>query len=170
MAFRPLNLRGLRVSDTIIHDEAYADMESTHAMLRLMAQSDRLSTTIRFTGDSTELDSADYANLELLAQIMQFDRNERATFYFLGFSDSVGSEQLNLILAAQRAEIVRQALVSRYPKLSGRITARATAFGELLPLGCNETRPGREINRRVEVWIERPVTMAANSAFRWHLL
>jgi phosphate transport system substrate-binding protein len=61
----------------------------------------------------------------------------------------------------QRAEIVRQALVSRYPELSDRIKARSVGYGEISPLACNETRPGREVNRRVEVWVEKPMTMAS---------
>jgi len=27
------------------------------------------------------------------------------------------------------------------------------SYGELTPVGCNETAAGRQLNRRVEVWV-----------------
>ncbi len=157
----PLNGQGLRVANTIMSNEATENIVGTRSMLKRMSHSERLSTTIRFDNGSTDLDATDYEDLEHLVELITSEEYEGADFYFMGFSDSIGRADLNQFLALQRAEIVRQALVSRYPELSDRIKARSVGYGELSPLACNETRPGREVNRRVEVWVEKPMTMAS---------
>ncbi len=157
----PLNGQGLRVANTIMSNEATENIVGTRSMLKRMSHSERLSTTIRFDNGSTDLDATDYEDLEHLAELIKSDEYKGSDFYFMGFSDSVGRADLNQFVALQRAEIVRQALVSRYPELSDRIKARSVGYGEISPLACNETRPGREVNRRVEVWVEKPMTMAS---------
>jgi phosphate transport system substrate-binding protein len=37
------------------------------------------------------------------------------------------------------------------------VALAADGFGEALPIACDETPIGRELNRRVELWV-RPVT------------
>ena len=160
---KPLNAQGLRVSHTITRKEALDNMVGTKSMLQLMSRSERLSTTIRFANGSTDLDTTAYQDLEALAELIRSAEYENSHFYFMGFSDSIGRADLNQFLAVQRAEIVRQALVSRHPDLADRIGSRSVGYGELSPLACNETRPGRNVNRRVEVWVQDPMTkLAAN--------
>ncbi len=157
----PLNTQGLRVTHTLMGNETAQELQTTRNMLRLMSYADQLSTTIRLDGGSIDLDSEDYENLEMVAKLIGSSEYDGATFYFMGFSDSVGRAELNQFVALQRAEIVRQALVSRYPELSDRVKAQSIGYGELSPLGCNETRPGRAKNRRVEIWVQRPLAVAA---------
>lgn len=157
----PLNTQGLRVTHAIMQDETEAGLANTRNMLKLIAYSERLSTTIRFNNGSTDLDIVNYADLELLADLVRSTPYDGSTFYFIGFSDSVGRADLNQFVALQRAEIVRQALVSRYPELADRLKAHSVGYGELSPLACNETRPGRTVNRRVEVWVEKPMAIAS---------
>ena len=35
----------------------------------------------------------------------------------------------------------------------GRVDMDATAFGEALPMACDDSEWGRQVNRRVEVWL-----------------
>ena len=160
---KPLNAQGLRVSHTVMVNEALENIEGTRSMLELMSRSERLSTTVRFKNGSVDLDTTAYEDLEALAELIKSPAYEGSYFYFMGFSDSIGSADLNQLLALQRAEIVRQALVSRYPDLADRIGVRSVGFGELSPLACNETRPGRNVNRRVEVWVQDPMTTLAKN-------
>ena len=160
---KPLNDQGLRVSHTIMRDEAYENISGTKNMLQLMSRSERLSTTIRFDNGSTDLDTTDYKDIEALAELIRSPEHANSQFYFMGFSDSIGRADLNQFLALQRAEIVRQALISRHPDLVDRIEARSIGYGELSPLACNETRPGRNVNRRVEVWVQDPMTKLASN-------
>lgn len=65
-----------------------------------------------------------------------------------GFTDSVGSEDMNQALSERRALAVKQALVSQGAE-SSRIEARG--YGEAYPVASNDTPAGRQLNRRVEV-------------------
>lgn len=156
----PLNMQGLRVTNSIMGEETLANLDGMRSMLRRMAHADRLSTTIQFTSGSLELDSVAHADIEALADFIKSDAYEGSEFSFMGFSDSIGRADLNQLIALQQAEIVLQALISRYPELRDRVRARSVSYGELSPLGCNETRPGREVNRRVEVWMQKPMTVS----------
>lgn len=65
-----------------------------------------------------------------------------------GHTDSVGSDEYNQRLSEQRANSVRDYLVSqKIPAES--ITARG--FGETTPVASNDTAAGRQQNRRVEL-------------------
>ena len=65
-----------------------------------------------------------------------------------GYTDSVGSHQLNMELSQRRAEAVKMALVQR-----GIDPSRMTigGYGESYPVASNQTTDGRQLNRRVEV-------------------
>lgn len=63
-----------------------------------------------------------------------------------GHTDSTGSDSLNMKLSQQRAEAVRNYLVSK-GVAADRITARG--YGETQPVSSNDTKEGRANNRRV---------------------
>jgi len=81
----------------------------------------------------------------MIAIINEFPTSE---FAIRGFTDSVGSDSLNLKLSDKRANAVKDYLVK-----NGIDAARLTAegFGEESPIDSNKTRAGRSKNRRVEV-------------------
>ena len=150
-----LNAQGTRVASTLLlHKEANGDIGSIRNMLSMLMASDRLSTTVRFTQGNSRLDASAQADVERLGEMLSTAEYADKEFYFMGFSDSVGRADLNQLLALQRAELVRKALLEKHPELATRIKARSVGFGEISPLGCNETRAGRSINRRVEVWMQ----------------
>lgn len=65
-----------------------------------------------------------------------------------GFTDSIGSDELNQSLSSRRAEAVRNALVSM--GVAGeRLSAKG--LGEAFPVAGNEQAAGRQLNRRVEI-------------------
>jgi len=65
-----------------------------------------------------------------------------------GHTDSVGSDDFNLKLSQQRADIVREYLVTQgLPDSS----VTATGFGKSNPVADNDTPAGRQQNRRVEI-------------------
>jgi outer membrane protein OmpA-like peptidoglycan-associated protein len=65
-----------------------------------------------------------------------------------GFTDTVGSDDFNLKLSQQRADGVRQYLVTQGLADS---TVSATGFGKANPVADNGTAAGRQKNRRVEI-------------------
>lgn len=67
-----------------------------------------------------------------------------------GHTDSIGSNQSNMVLSAQRANAVRNYLIQQNisPK---RLSTKA--FGRSKPVSTNKTDEGRQLNRRVELKI-----------------
>ena len=64
-----------------------------------------------------------------------------------GHTDSQGADAYNEKLSQQRAEAVKQVLITKFGIAADRITAKG--FGEAQPVGDNKTVAGREENRRV---------------------
>jgi outer membrane protein OmpA-like peptidoglycan-associated protein len=65
-----------------------------------------------------------------------------------GHTDSVGSDEYNQKLSEERAEAVREYLVSQ--GVPGD-TVTAAGFGKSKPVADNSTAQGRQQNRRVEM-------------------
>lgn len=115
-------------------------------------QSDRLLVT--FPGDtlfdsgSSMISPGAGQRLQSLAQTLA--RYPESQVVVRGYTDSVGSEASNLRLSEDRANNVRNYLVS-----AGVAPSRVTAmgFGEQFPVATNATEAGRQQNRRVEVEI-----------------
>ncbi|MCB0294734.1 MAG: OmpA family protein, partial [Calditrichaeota bacterium] len=69
-----------------------------------------------------------------------------------GHTDSFGSDSQNLALSEKRAEAVRQYLLANMSNLNpDRVLA--VGYGESKPIANNETREGREKNRRIDIVI-----------------
>ena len=67
----------------------------------------------------------------------------------LGFADSRGDKSYNRALSKQRAEAVKNYLVSTNKLPADRVSTEA--FGEEQPVASNATAAGRKENRRVEI-------------------
>jgi len=71
-----------------------------------------------------------------------------------GHTDSTGSDEFNKRLSEQRASTVREYLVGQ-GLFSDSVTA--TSFGKGMPVASNDTAPGRQKNRRVELIVSGEV-------------
>ena len=73
------------------------------------------------------------------------------TMTIVGHTDSLGDDQANLLLSLQRAQAVERWLTDR-----GVDAERLTAVGrgETEPIASNDTDEGRQLNRRIQVFIE----------------
>jgi outer membrane protein OmpA-like peptidoglycan-associated protein len=92
-------------------------------------------------------------SFELLNQVAQaIQSNAGMTVLVEGHTDSVGSNTFNMGLSQRRADSVRDYLV-RQGVDGDRLTA--IGFGEEKPIDSNQTRDGREKNRRVEFTITK---------------
>ncbi|MEM9797657.1 MAG: phosphate ABC transporter substrate-binding/OmpA family protein [Pseudomonadota bacterium] len=149
-----INSQGIRVASAVVNNTEFNDFLQMQDMFGLLLASDRLSTTYRFETGSARLDARGQADIDRLSEILSDDRFANKEVLFVGFTDSVGREDLNQVLSQQRAEQVRRTILDANPALASRIRTRSVGFGEVSPLGCNETDQGRRINRRVEVWVK----------------
>ncbi len=97
------------------------------------------------TGLSTLKPGAD-RDMDRLAQALKDNANTRVIIE--GHTDSVGSEDYNMVLSERRAEAVGNALRNR-----GVPTDRfeVKGLGKAFPVATNDTQAGRQQNRRVEI-------------------
>ena len=72
-----------------------------------------------------------------------------STVEIAGYTDSLGSDQLNQVLSERRARSVKQYLEQHFTLPAERLIAKG--YGKGRPRASNETESGRRQNRRIEV-------------------
>ncbi len=151
---QPMTQDGLRLINAI----KGAGEETTLADLQRLAEAmdgaERLSLTFRFEGGTTTLDAASQNALTDLAQMLEAGLFKGQALTLAGFSDGSGAAGANLKLSRARADAVMEALRRLLPGMPEDRLPRVDAFGEALPMACDETGAGRKLNRRVELWLK----------------
>lgn len=102
---------------------------------------------IYFAFGSAELSPMSDPALEAVARLLGRHGDWLVTIE--GHSDSIGNAASNLALSTRRAEVVREALVSRFAVAAARL--RTSGHGASRPRDVNATLEGRARNRRVEL-------------------
>jgi phosphate transport system substrate-binding protein len=164
-ARQPMTSDGLRLINAIQgagEDVTLADLKR---LVGLMDGADRLSLTFRFEDGSSTLDAQSRDNLADLAQLIAAGQFKGERLLLAGFSDGSGDAEANRALSLERANRVAQELAIVAPDLPPDLLPRVDGFGEALPMACDETAAGRQLNRRVELWLmpdfpEAPVAEA----------
>ena len=130
-----------------------ADMQELVAGL---AGAERLTTTFRFRDGGAELDAQSSGNIERLARMLATGRLTGTEMIFAGFGDGTGPAPRNKELSLERAQAVRGAVQAQLEQLSAGpppLELSVQGHGEVLPMGCDDSAWGRQVNRRVEVWL-----------------
>ncbi len=150
----PLDAQGIRLSNAIAKAGPEVPLEELQRMNAALQGHARLTTTFRFRGGSTELGPQSAGNAVTLARALESGLYDDRELVFIGFSDGEGDWQVNRRIARERAvavrDAVRNAAITADP---ARLKLRVAAFGEAMPITCDDTDWGRAINRRVEVWL-----------------
>ncbi|QCN95717.1 DUF4398 domain-containing protein [Azospirillum argentinense] len=110
---------------------------------------------VLFATGSARLTPGADARLSELANFLQ--RNPERTVRIEGYTDTTGSSATNLRLSEERAMAVRDALTARGVNPS-RIAAQG--LGSAQPVASNSTESGRQQNRRVDIVISEPGSVA----------
>jgi outer membrane protein OmpA-like peptidoglycan-associated protein len=108
-----------------------------------------LGDTLFATGKS-EIKSGATANLDRLTTFL--NEYPKRTAAIEGYTDSMGSDEMNQSLSERRADAVKRYLIDQGVG-SARLTS--TGRGESSPVADNESAAGRQQNRRVEVVISQ---------------
>ena len=153
LGFAPLTEDGQRLLGAIRNAGPEVSLAELQRLAAAMTGGQRLSLTFRFQDGSTQLDAHSRDNLADLARHIGAGRFVGQDIVFAGFSDGTGAANVNLALSQNRAEAVRLALATIAPDLSEAQLPGVLAFGEALPMACDTTATGRQINRRVELWL-----------------
>lgn len=105
---------------------------------------------VTFADDKADIDDESKAKLDALAALLAAEPKTRAVIE--GRTDNRGKEAYNIVLGSQRAEGVRQYLISKGVD-AGRLST--LSMGEFKPVASNGTDDGRKQNRSVRFLIVR---------------
>ena len=154
LARQPLAADGLRLINAIQGAGDETTLADLKALVEAMHGAERLSFTFRFQDGGSEMEPQSRDSLMDLARLIEAGAFADETLMLAGFSDGSGAAGANLDLSRQRAAQVLRALQQAVPGLTETDLPQVSAFGEGLPMACDETAAGRRLNRRVEVWIK----------------
>lgn len=120
-----------------------------------------IASEVTFDFDSASLKSAFTPTLNKVADILQ--RYPNTIIHVVGYTDSVGSESYNMKLSERRAQSVVDYLSSR-----GVSSSRLYAIGkgESDPRATNDTEAGRQLNRRVELFVKPVIEGQESEAYQ----
>ena len=128
-------------------DAIQAEMQQLKAKQTQRGLTMTLGDVLFDTGKS-QLKSGASRKLDQLAQYLKEHPARRVQID--GFTDSVGSDEMNEALSEERAAAVKNELLSRGIDAQ-RISTRG--YGKAFPVAGNSSPAGRQLNRRVEVVI-----------------
>ena len=109
----------------------------------------RLSTTFRFLTGSARLDARATRDAERLAGWLGSRGLDGSDLLLVGYADARGGYDRNCVLSGRRAASAAAALAREGVERA----IRTLGACEEAPVACNATPAGRELNRRVEVWV-----------------
>lgn len=150
-----LDAQGQRFVNAIAKAGEDTSLTELQRMVTVLMPRTRMSTSFRFEVGSTRLDAQSRSNLMALGQAIKGGRYDGQSLMLVGFSDGRGGAGPNRDLSRARADSVRRALISALGGLPDNVTIETEAFGEALPMGCDDTEWGQQMNRRVELWVDQ---------------
>lgn len=150
-----INDQGERFANAILRAGKEVTLSDLQRMVRFLRPLKRLTTTFRFEPDTSRPDAQSRSNVQALARALENGSFDGRQLVFVGFSDSEGSARTNRSIARQRARSVRDAVIGAAENAAqlDHIKIDIKAFGEALPMACDDSEWGRHANRRVEIWV-----------------
>jgi phosphate transport system substrate-binding protein len=116
-----------------------------NAYCQLRHSGEQLGTSFRFRTGSTELDTRAVADLQRVITRMKLSPDKQLVL--AGFADGSGAYGANCALANSRAETVSKAFAAEG------LNPKVISFCSELPVRANDSAAGRELNRRVELFL-----------------
>ncbi|MFU8880750.1 MAG: phosphate ABC transporter substrate-binding/OmpA family protein [Rhodobacterales bacterium] len=150
----PIAAQGERFVNAISQAGEETSLAELQRMVGVLGPMQRLSTTFRFEAGSARLDAQSRSNVDQLARRLEDGAYDGRTLMFVGFSDGQGAASSNQVIAQRRADTVRQAVIAAAETADlAQVDLATDSFGEALPMACDDSSWGRQVNRRVEVWL-----------------
>jgi len=148
-----IDVQGARIANSLTSPEEFS-LPLMRDMLNELKDAERLSLTFRFNAGSSDLEARSQSEAERFARLIAGGSFAGKEILLVGFADSVGDFNVNRGLAERRAQTVLDTLKTTVGEAAlAAVPILVQSYGELTPVGCNETAEGRELNRRVEVWV-----------------
>jgi peptidoglycan-associated lipoprotein len=156
------DVNGLRTDLNALRSDLTTMRSEFGAKITAMDGQVKFAMPVHFAFDDATVRQEDEAALTRFAQVAN-QHYKGATITIEGFADPAGSTGYNLRLSRERADAVRDVLVTQ--GLDGS-TLRTVGFGKtrLVRPGAQGTADGAELNRRVTFVIETPAGAATVAA------
>ncbi len=148
-----LDGQGRRFGFALADREQQAELQNLRGFAEEVFQAYRLSTTFRFSSGSSQLDNKARADAERLAAYLALPENRDREVLLIGFTDSIGQSTVNTVLSVRRAQQVLDEIIAGAGNGLDTRRIQVLGYGASAPIGCNTTDAGRQLNRRVEVWL-----------------
>ncbi len=146
--------QGDRLANAVTVADGPEGLAGLKRLVEVLSPMRRLTTSFRFEPGSARLDAQSRSNVQQLARSIELGEYDGRRLVFAGFSDGQGPASANLDIASKRAAAVRAAVEAAAEAADlSRIDIATEAFGETMPMACDDTVWGRQVNRRVEVWV-----------------
>ena len=134
-------------------DKALEEEQRQHALEIERMQDDTLKLSldseVSFDFNKADIKPAFRPSLDKLADVLI--KYDRTVVHVVGHTDSIGSDAYNMDLSRRRAQAVGDYLMDRgVPPARVRTEGR----GESEPRATNDTEAGRQLNRRVEIYVK----------------
>ena len=150
----PVDSQGDRFANAVLRAGDEVSLEDLQKMVSSLTPLKRLTTTFRFEAGSARLDAQSRSNVTQLAQALERGLYDTRRLVFVGFSDGDGLANVNRRIAKRRASAVQSAVTEAAETANlERLKIETLAFGEAMPMACDDSEWGRQANRRVEVWV-----------------
>jgi OmpA-OmpF porin, OOP family len=133
------------IEKTVMEQEVEADPEALSKNLK--KEGHVAIYGIYFDYDSAAIKPESEPSLKMIAEMLK--QNNSLKVYIVGHTDMTGSLEYNLELSRRRAEAVVKELVNAYGISYDRL--KAMGVGPLCPIATNQSKEGRQLNRRVEL-------------------
>ena len=150
----PLAMKGDRLLNAVSVAGTEVPVRELRRMSEVLRGGRHLSLSFRFQPGSSDLDSGSVDNVRRLARLVDAGHFDGKSVLVIGFSDGIGAADGNRRIGLGRAEAVAEAAKSVSNSLDDdSVDLVLESFGEAMPIACDDTEWGRELNRRVEVWV-----------------
>jgi phosphate transport system substrate-binding protein len=151
---QPMSEQGERLLSAMLASSIdRAGINAYRDYLAEVSTADRLSTTLRFVSGSAQLDERALRDVRRISELVRNGLVDGNDILLVGFSDTVGVFNNNIGLSKARAERAKADILNSTIGILDATNVKTFGFGPVAPVGCNETLDGRQLNRRVEVWI-----------------
>lgn len=102
---------------------------------------------IYFDTGKSDIKPESAETIKEIATLLQ--KNPSLQIYVVGHTDNTGKLKDNMELSQKRAEAVVNELVAKYKIPSTNL--QSEGVGPLAPIATNDTKEGKELNRRVDI-------------------
>jgi phosphate transport system substrate-binding protein len=149
-----INFQGDRFANAISVAGEDVALEELQRMVGRLTPMKRLTTSFRFEAGRTQLDAQSRSNVQQFARALEAGTYDGREVLFVGFSDGDGPASGNREIALKRSDAVRRAVLAAAETINpDLLTLDIDAFGEAMPMACDDSAWGRQVNRRVEIWV-----------------